>query len=310
MRPIAFSNGGSFFKGNLHTHSNESDGVLDPGEVCRRYKAQGYDFISLTDHFMGKFNYPITDTTGFRGDGFSTILGAEMHSGAMENGEIWHILAVGLPLDFARTNAPGSQPHADQETGPQIAQRCADAGAFVAIAHPHWSCMTMGDAQSISAAHAVEIYNHGCEVECDRGYGFGVADMMVRADRRLNFIATDDAHFKVEDAFGGWVMVKAQNNTPNDLLAALKAGAFYASQGPKIHDIEVDASHVHVRCSAADRVIVVGQSTRSASCIKTGMTSVSIAHEVVSAQSQWLRVSVVDAQGRTAWSNPIWWQED
>jgi histidinol phosphatase-like PHP family hydrolase len=309
MRPIAFSNPGSFFKGNLHTHSTRSDGVLDPGEVCRQYKVQGYDFIALTDHFVGRYNYPITDTTEFWGDGFVTLTGIEVHSGAMENGEIWHILAVGMPADFAPANAPDFVPRADQETGPEIALRCVHAGAFVAIAHPHWSCMTLADAQSISAAHAVEIYNHGCEVDSDRGYGFGIADLLVRPGCRLNFIATDDAHFKVADAFGGWVMVKAQSNTPENLLAALKAGSFYSSQGPEINDIDVDATHVHVRCSAVDRVIVVGQSSRSAACLGSEITTVSIPHGEVSEQSQWLRVSVVDAQGCHAWSNPIWWQE-
>ena len=76
MRPNAFTNPGRFFRGNLHTHSNRSDGKLDDHEVCRRYKAQGYDFIALTDHFVGHFDYPISDTRGFRDQDFTTIIGA------------------------------------------------------------------------------------------------------------------------------------------------------------------------------------------------------------------------------------------
>src|SRR5210317_1417560 len=101
MKPTAFANPGKFYRGNIHTHSTLSDGTLEPAEVCRRYKAQGYDFISLTDHFMGPFDYPIADTRPFRDDDFTTIIGAELHSGANSLGEIWHILAVGLPFDFA-----------------------------------------------------------------------------------------------------------------------------------------------------------------------------------------------------------------
>ena len=106
MQDPAFSAPGRFWRGNLHTHSTRSDGVLDPEEVCRRYKAEGYDFIALTDHFVSAFAYPIVDTRPFRDERFTTILGAELHSGAMENGELWHILAVGLPDDFAPTNTP------------------------------------------------------------------------------------------------------------------------------------------------------------------------------------------------------------
>ncbi|MBV04149.1 MAG: phosphotransferase, partial [Rhodobacteraceae bacterium] len=33
MRPNAFSNPGKFFRGNIHTHSNLSDGALSAAEV-------------------------------------------------------------------------------------------------------------------------------------------------------------------------------------------------------------------------------------------------------------------------------------
>ena len=58
--------------------------------------------MALTDHFVGLWDYPIVDTALFRSKGFTTLLGAELHSGAQSNGALWHILAVGLPLDFAR----------------------------------------------------------------------------------------------------------------------------------------------------------------------------------------------------------------
>ena len=94
----------NFYKGNLHTHSNKSDGKLDPKEVCLRYKNAGYDFISLTDHLIGKYDYPIVDTSNYRDESFTTLIGAELHTGAMSNGELWHMVAVGLPLDFSPPN--------------------------------------------------------------------------------------------------------------------------------------------------------------------------------------------------------------
>ena len=75
LRDPAFTAPGRFWRGNLHTHSTNSDGVLPPEEVCRRYRAEGYDFLALTDHFVGLWNYPISDTTGYRTEGFTTILG-------------------------------------------------------------------------------------------------------------------------------------------------------------------------------------------------------------------------------------------
>lgn len=305
MRPEAFSAPGRFFRGNLHTHSTRSDGALDPEEVCRRYAAQGYDFIALTDHFVGLFDYPVVDTRPFRTNAFTTILGSELHSGAMANGELWHILAVGLPEDFAPSNSPHFAPVDGQESGAEIAARAREAGAFVAIAHPEWSGLREADALSIEAAHAVEIYNHGCAVDADRPHGFATLDMLNSEGRRLSLIATDDAHFSTPDAFGGWVMVKAEANEPEALLAALKAGRHYATTGPEIRDIVVEDKRIHVECSAATTVIVMGEGSAASSARGASMTAASLKLAKF-AGSRWIRVTVMDAAGRRAWSNPIW----
>lgn len=300
----AFTAPGRFWRGNLHTHSTRSDGVLDPAEVCRRYRAEGYDFLALTDHFIGSYDYPIVDTRPFRHADFTTILGAELHSGAMANGELWHILAVGLPADFARSNSPSFLPVAGQETGPELAARAVAAGAFVAIAHPQWSGLTLADARSITAAHAVEIYNHGCAVGCDRADGFGIADLLLTEGRALSMIATDDAHFSEPDHFGGWVMVKAPENTPEALMAALKAGQFYSSQGPEIRDVRIEADRVIVDSSAVASVIVQGSGTGAKATHGQSMTRTEVPLARLN-NSPWLRVTLTDAAGRRAWSNPV-----
>lgn len=305
MPLTAFSAPGRFFRGNLHTHSTLSDGVLEPAEVCRRYKAEGYDFIALTDHFIGHYGYPIADTKPFRDNMFTTILGAELHSGAMENGELWHILAVGLPEDFTPSNTPGFHPVADQETGPDIARRAREAGAFVAIAHPQWSGLTLNDARSIEAAHAVEIYNHGCATGCDRADGFHTADLLLSEGRRLTLVATDDAHFSEPDHFGGWVMVKAEANTPELLLEALKRGDFYSSQGPEIKGVSLSATELTVESTAVASVIVQGQGSAAKATHGHSLTSASVPLERF-ASSPWIRVTVIDAAGKRAWTNPIW----
>jgi hypothetical protein len=302
-RPPAFAAPGRFWKGNLHTHSTRSDGVLPPEEVCRRYREAGYDFLALTDHFVGAYGYPIVDTTPFRTNAFTTIPGAELHSGAMENGEVWHILAVGLPPDFAPSDSPAFDPVDGQESGPALAARAAAAGAFVAIAHPQWSALTLRDARSLAAAHAVEVYNHGCAVGCDRPDGTAIADLLLAEGRRLTLIATDDAHFYEPDHFGGWVMVKAEANEPGALVAALRAGHFYATQGPEIHDLRITAEAVEVDCSAAATVFVQGSGTAAIAVHGEAMTTARLTLARL-ARSPFLRVTVRDAAGRRAWANP------
>lgn len=308
FRPAAFANPGRFWRGNTHTHSDLSDGSLPLGEVCARYRAEGYDFLSMTEHCVGLYDYPIADTTPFRSEDFTTILGAEMHTGQLGNGEIWHLVAVGLPQDFKRPVAPHFGGQDAPETGGEIAQRCRDAGAFVSIAHPQWYNLTLEDARTIEAAHAVEIYNHGCEVECDRADGTAIWDLLLSEGRRLSGCATDDAHFNGNDAFGGWVMVKAEANDPDQLLQALKDGAYYSSQGPRLHDVWVEDKQIHVKCSPCDRIMVLGAG--AASKVEYGMGLTDAAFGLAKFKpGGWCRVVVGDAHGLKAWSNPIWFED-
>jgi len=45
-----FREKGFWFKGNLHTHTTNSDGALSPEQTIRLYKKNGYDFLSITEH--------------------------------------------------------------------------------------------------------------------------------------------------------------------------------------------------------------------------------------------------------------------
>jgi hypothetical protein len=288
---------GRFFRGNLHTHSTLSDAIRSPEDVCTLYRDGGYDFISLTDHFLPKYGFPIADTRDFRTNRFTTILGAEVHAPSTELGEMWHILSVGLPLDFEPTTAA--------ETGPELAARCVAAGAFVALPHPAWNGMTVGDADAIPCAHAVELYNHTSHVEEDRGDGTVMLDTLLSKGRRIWGCATDDAHFKRNDWFGGWVMVKSETLEPEALVDALRAGRFYSSQGPEIHALQVSSTEVIVECSPASSIIALGRGSAGAFSTAPGQRSARLPLDKFR-KGGWLRVVVVDEAGRRAWSNPVW----
>ncbi|MEM6946184.1 MAG: hypothetical protein AAF565_20760 [Pseudomonadota bacterium] len=147
----AFQNQGVVRRGNLHCHSTASGADLSPERVCAFYRGHGYDFICLSDHFLERWDFPITDTRPFRTETFTTLLGAEIHAPAVKTGEIWHIVAAGLPLDFAPTGA--------EETGPELAARAAATGAFIELPHPSAYHLFLEDALTIETVHAVEVYN-------------------------------------------------------------------------------------------------------------------------------------------------------
>lgn len=302
-----FSLPGRFWRGNLHTHSNLSDGALEPRAVVDAYKNAGYDFMQLSEHFIGNFDFPIADTRGFRSNTFTTLIGAELHAPETAVGELWHIVAAGLPLDFPR-NLEG-------ETGAKVAARAAEAGAFIGIAHPAWSQLTIEDGRAIDSAHAVEIYNHGCAMENDRGDGWYLLDQLLTEGKRLTAFATDDAHFKTPDHFGGWVHVKAESLDPDALLTALKSGHYYSSQGPQFNSIEITGKEISISCSPVDTITVVCGNSRTA--LRNGKAITEASFDLsrlergwlLNWKSPWFRVIAIDHAGKKAWSNPIWWDE-
>ena len=155
-------------------------------------------------------------------------------------------------------------------------------------------------------AHAVEIYNHGCALECARADGTYLLDQLLNEGHRLTAYAADDAHFRFDDVFGGWMMVKAEANEPEALLAAMKAGLFYSSQGPLIHEFAVSSGgEAVVECSPVRNVAIVGRGTRVAHQIGSDISTRATLSTKQFA-GDWFRLVVTDAAGKSAWSNPVW----
>lgn len=298
MNSLPFDKPGRFYRGNIHTHSTRSDGQRAVEDVIAAYRDHGYDFLAITDHLLEQYGYPVVDTRAFRTDTFTTLIGAELHAPVTEAGGRWHIVSVGLPLGFA--------PPSSAETGPQIAARAADAGAFVGIAHPAWYGLTLRDAESIEVAHAVEVYNETCLWLNDRPDGLHLLDMLSNRGRRLSAYAADDAHFKdwMPDWRAAWVNVKAESLDPDALVTALKAGHYYAGQGPEIRDVRIEGDRIRVECSPARAVFISGKGARYNSVLGTNLTWAEFPRGRF--VDGWLRVTVLDGGGKRAWTSPIW----
>ncbi|HEX6358575.1 CehA/McbA family metallohydrolase [Actinophytocola sp.] len=287
---------GRFWRGNLHTHSALSDGALSLSDTVAVYRDAGYDFVAVTDHFRAEYGFPLADTRALRSPGFTTLLGAELHGPRASFASDWHILALGLPPDF---------PAADRgETGPLLARRARRAGAFIGMAHPSASLLTVADAESLDAAHAVEVYNAVSAWE-DRGDSWHLCDVLLARGHRLSAYAADDAHFQPQDPPGlvAWVQVRAPSLHPDRLLAALKAGHYYSSTGPELHDISVHGDKVTVRCSPASRILVTGGVPGKQVIAGEELTEGTL--PLTMFKGGYFRVTVVDSTGGRAWSNPI-----
>lgn len=303
MRNFPFDQPGHSYRGNIHSHSTNSDGLLSPADVVCAYRERGYDFVAITDHFLGRYGHPITDTTPYRTESFTTLLGVEMHVPKLENGIIWDLLAIGLPPDFA--------PQGDDETDVDLVRRAQAAGAFVAIPHPAWNGVVHSDGlRLIDYVDAIEIHNEGHTLDSDRGSGWFLADSLATTGKRhFSAFAADDAHFKTDrfDRFGGWIEVRAESLDPEAILAAMKVGHYYASTGATIRNVEITDTEIIVETDCAIGIMLGGAGTVRQYVRGDGLTRAAFTRALF--QPAFFRVIVIQADGKKAWSSPIWLDE-
>ena len=69
--------------------------------------------------------------------------------------------------------------------------------------------------------------------------------------------------------------------------------------------MRIEADEIVVESSAVERVIVQGHAS-AARCISGPVDDTGAAKPGPIRDSPWIRVTVIDAAGRQAWSNPIW----
>jgi hypothetical protein len=290
-----FAAPGQWYKGNLHTHTTESDGALAPGEVLRRYRDAGYQFVALTDHRR------VTCVEGASDDDFLVLLGTEMDGDRGEVAESVHVVAVGLREPAAPPPSP-SVPDAITWTDLH--------GGVSLVAHPYWSGLVCADLMRWDGHLGVEVFNTGCHYEIAKGYSAVHWDDMLGRGRRAWGFAVDDSHHRVNDknpvdTARAWVMVKASDLSRESLLESLRAGLFYSSWGPAIHAIAVDGGQVTVRTSPVKEISFVAQRWAGASFFAPEGGTRTEASFRLRGHEQYVRVECRDAEGRWAWSNPI-----
>jgi hypothetical protein len=243
-----------WYKGNLHTHTINSDGDSTPNEVASWYKEHRYHFLVLSDH-----NY-FTEIDGLNAvhaakEKFLLIPGEEVTDGFQ-----------GKPIHVNAYNPVGLVEPAHGSTLVETIQRNVDAiraaKGLPALNHPNFGwAVASRDLLEVRDLSLFEVYNGHPRVNNIGGGGFESLDEMwdvvLTAGRRMYGIAVDDAHnFKV---FGrdlsnpgrGWVVVRAPALTREDIIQALAAGNFYASTGVELTDIQVSQTEFRVEIKPA-----------------------------------------------------------
>ena len=291
MALTVFQKPGNWYKGNLHTHSTNSDGLYPPEMVALWYWTTGYDFLSITDHrTLTLFESPPTRSPVL-------IPGMELNGDDARAGGGYHI--VGLGLNNMHTQPP------DLDAQGAIDAIRADGGLAV-LAHPYWLGHVTTDLAHLEGATGLEVFNYGTQVSINKGDSTYLWDGLLDRKRPLLGLAVDDTHWKLPDAGGGWVMAKAASCTPKDILDAVAVGDFYASQGPEIHDFRIEDGVAYAKTSPVRTIAFMSERSHGLAIRSPQRDPITSAHYSLRNEHTYVRLECVDFQGRRAWSNPIW----
>ena len=292
----------NWYKGNLHTHTINSDGDSSPDAVARWYKEHRYHFLALTDH-----NY-LTDPQGLNSlfgasERFLLITGEEVTTSFREAPV--HVNAFRLAKTIQP--APG---RSVQETIQANVDRILESGSIPSLNHPFYRWAIEPEVfREIERLRLFEVFNGILDTN-DEGGLEQMWDSALTAGREIYGIAVDDAHeFK---SFGpersnpgrGWIEVQAAELTQEAVLEAVERGNFYSSTGIKLADLSHGDGAISLRIEPRgdEKYLTrfIGRDGKELHRVA--------GHEAayrLKPRDGYARASIQDSAGRRAWVQPV-----
>ena len=322
MRKCMFSEEGQWYKGNLHSHTTNSDGRLKPEEAVKLYKNHGYHFLCFSEHDFFtdlREKFVCEDFILLPGVEASAYLVDPEKKGVIKTHHIHGILGnewmqkqAGEKV-FAHGEKLQPPVYVGTWDGLMAAQKLSDwlreKGCFTTYNHPIWSRVELQEVEKLTGIWAMEIYNYGTQIECGEGYDTVFWEQMLRKGTKIMGFASDDNHNpgKFFDSLGGYVMVKSKELSHESIVNHLLAGDYYFSGGPHIEQWGIEDGKIFVECSGVERInfIAGGMLAGSETILSHNGLLNNGLHELRGDET-YVRVECIDRYGRTAWTNPLW----
>ncbi len=295
-----------FYKANLHSHTVVSDGRFTPEEAKAAYQKEGYSIVAFTDHRKYVWHKELDS------EDFLALAAVEVD--LTEQGKDWPVSKTYHLNLFDTAPSPRREeldllPHFaydDKEALNQYIARMNELGFLVCYNHPYWSLQNYDDYKDLRGLFAMEIYNHGCEVEGLYGFNPQSYDEMLRAGQRLCALATDDNHNAYPlngpegDSFGGFVQIAAQRLDYPSVIQALRENRFYWSMGPQLKGVEIQDGLLKIHSSPVEKIFVKLENRNYYRKQVLPGESLEYAEFPLTGKEGWLRVEVKDSRGLLA----------
>jgi hypothetical protein len=220
------SDGPRWYQGDLHTHTDHSDGIITVEDRVRGAVERGLEFLAITDHnttsHMGGMDGWPDVITPIRGSEVTTFHG--------------HINCLGLSeaIDW-RDDAQGGG-------AAGIVEEAHRQNAIVSINHPdafgdpwcsgcHWDFARV----DFSTFDAIEVWNgRWKEAETDNNGALAFWTDLLDAGLRPTAIAGTDSHSAEEDRYQALPLthVHAEDRGEASILDGIRRGRAFLSSGP------------------------------------------------------------------------------
>jgi len=322
-----------YYKTNLHTHTNVSDGDYSPEAVKQFYKDRGYSAVAFSDHEVCIAHPELNDPD------FLALTAYELSTSDTRDLSVkasyrrtYHLNLLSKQADnrwqfYDPARVWGNARHyVDRivtdgvehwtysvEDMNRIIARANEHGFLVTYNHPVWSQQDYRDYARLEGLWATEVFNTEC---CRQGYNDDqdkiLQDLICLGNKVFPVAADDFHHLEDENCIAqGWVMVGAAELSYDALIRALERGDFYASTGPSIESLTIDGTMLSVNCSAARSIDIIANCRYCRRTAYPGITEASFD------LAQWMnivkdsadenaciRVVVTDVAGKKAYTRP------
>lgn len=276
-----------FYKGNTHAHSTQSDGRLSPEEVFETYHSAGYDFLALTDHWH------VASEQDYKG--MLVVPGVEYDFDF--NTQLLHLVCLFQKAGDARGISRGMS----HQT---VIEHVNKVGGVSIAAHPAWSLNTPEFLASLDGVEISEVYNTMSDEPFNgpRGNSESLLDVAAANGKYFRLVAADDSHRYQGEQCVSYIMVQAPELSVPAILEGLRAGRFYATQGPAFHNITIENGMITVETSPVSRISFCSNLYWVDDRCRSGR---GLTREIyrIRPNERFIRIQVTDEDGKKAWSN-------
>lgn len=295
-----------WYKGNLHCHTNHSDGRGTPDQVGHFYRIQGHDFLGVADHNR------LTPPERYAAS--SGLLGIPCSEYSAEM--CCHV--VGINVDKPIVPAP-RDPEKKRTKSAALQEginKTLSAGGLPVVCHPHWNwTLEASDFFALRKCSHFEVCNASsdCNAYPVPGYEPGdvLWDQLLTEDRRYYGLANDDAHEYYAPPHPrtpiggiGFNVVRIPALTVSNVVKAIERGRFYASTGVILKKYRVTREGIELQLHRQNNERAVFQFFGEGGTVLKQVVGEK-ARYTFKKNEGYVRVRVGSTGGRWAWTQPV-----